>query len=148
MSNGRQFLETIDMEQKKPEKEIDRANECVHKLQEAYDKANEEIRLFRKKINDLLKTLERISLPSFDALLIKMEGGLKSDAEERSKLKEGFKNIQEAVKHIKGVKPNVQMFFAHIKSTEMSTNAQTLIKQTSVNQNIDIIFQCNADVET
>ncbi|KAH3845944.1 hypothetical protein DPMN_088239 [Dreissena polymorpha] len=146
-SDFQQLAETIVVEQQKLEKEIEMANECLQKLQEAYDRARTEIQRFRKKINDLLDTLERNTLQSLDTLLYTLREAIKTDIENCSKLKKDFTSIQKAIKHVDCGRPNVQIFIAHSKSTEIDSNSHTLLSKLSANRTVDITFQGNPDME-
>ncbi|KAH3826794.1 uncharacterized protein LOC127882163 [Dreissena polymorpha] len=146
-SDVQRLADTIVVEQHKLKNEIDTANECLQKLQEAYDRARTEIQIFRKKISDLLDQLERNTVQTLDTLLCKLREAIKTDIEKCSKLTEDFTSIQKTIKHVDCGRPNVQIFISNSKSTEMVLNVHTLLSKLSANRTVNINFRCNPDME-
>ncbi|KAH3849724.1 uncharacterized protein LOC127872253 [Dreissena polymorpha] len=146
-SDFQRLATTLVSEQQKVGTQIDMANECMQKLQEARGRAHTEIQLFRMKMNDLLDHLEGNTIQSLDTLLITLRNPLKSGIWKCSKLKEDFKSMQEAIKDFDCGRPNVNIFIAHSKLTEMISNKHTILKELSANRNVDMTFEGNPDVE-
>ncbi|KAH3892992.1 uncharacterized protein LOC127867583 [Dreissena polymorpha] len=145
-SDFQRLATTLVSEQQILGKEIDMANECLQTLHEARDRAHKEIQLFRKTFNDLLDHLEGNTVQTLDTLHNTLGNVIKSGIWKCSKLKEDFKSMQEAIKDVDCGKPNVQIFIAHSKITEMVSNRHTLLKKISANRNVDMTFQGNPDV--
>ncbi|KAH3845937.1 hypothetical protein DPMN_088232 [Dreissena polymorpha] len=147
-SDFQRLAETIVVEQQKLEKEIDMTHDCLRKLQlVAYDRARTEIQRFRKKINDVLDKLERNTVKSLDTLLYTLRGAIQTDIEKCSNLKKDLTSIQKAIKHVDCGKPNVNIFIAHSKTTELVSRSHTLLSELSATRTVDIMFHGNPDME-
>ncbi|KAH3832252.1 hypothetical protein DPMN_105533, partial [Dreissena polymorpha] len=137
---------TITNVQQELKTAIDDTQEFLKKLQGSYDKAYDEIKVFRQKINDILDELERSTIYSLETLLQTMKQSLKTDTDKCSKATNGLKKISDAITNIK-TDQNDLSFIAYQRASEMVSHADNILKELTVHRSTVVTFKSNPSID-
>ncbi|KAH3844737.1 hypothetical protein DPMN_086999 [Dreissena polymorpha] len=132
--------------QLKLETAMNDTQECLKKLQDSYDKACDEIKTLRQKINDILDKLERKTTHDLDTLLHTVKQSLQSDTDTCLKAINSLKKIGDAMNNIeKG--PKDLSFIVYQKAFEMDSQAEKVLNELAVNRSPSVVFNKHPCIE-
>ncbi|KAH3844742.1 hypothetical protein DPMN_087004 [Dreissena polymorpha] len=95
--------------------------------------------MLRQKINEILDELERITIHHLDTLLQTLKQSLQSDTDKCLKAINGLKKIGDAMINIEKA-PKDLSFIAYQKGLEMGSQAETVLKELTVNKSPSVAF--------